>query len=430
MKRGFAIAFFLISFALILNIVEGAPDLLSENLISSGILEEGQTTLFQGDVRNQGDGIDTGNSYGSMKKISTGGITSPFKVGVISGGYNVKVIGQYAYVTNQTNDKGLFIIYDISDSTNPSLIGKHSLLSGGRGFDISGNYAYVTSGFGTPYAGYFEIYDISNPAQPLRVGSISIGDPAYDVAVSGNYAYVISDFTGEYGDFPGDFDISNPAAAANPNSDYLEVFDISNPANPTKVGGVNISYLTDIGNHAPLDVEISGNYLYIVISAPEPLIATNIITFSNNTGDTFEIYDISNPVNPVKIGGVRDGRRSSELYLVGNYAYMNIEDVVPANIGVYDISDPTNPRKVGKGTATSNIADIIVSNNNVYTRNSLAGDAFELFELTFQSTARFCIDSVNRAGCFDSTSGTILSEPTTAALAAGAFERLLILPAP
>lgn len=80
-------------------------------------------------------------------------------------GYDIHVVGDYVYVTN--ND-GLMII-DIQNPQNPQKVGE--LLSGGAlGLKVENNIAYIAS---TPSG--FVIANISNPSNPQLLGQDSVG---------------------------------------------------------------------------------------------------------------------------------------------------------------------------------------------------------------------------------------------------------------
>ena len=78
------------------------------------------------------------------------------------------------------------------------------------------------------------------------------GGAARGVAVSGNYAYVAAEYGG------------------------LQVIDVSNPANPERVGGRT----NDLGG-IPTGVAVSGNYAYVA-----------------DFGAGLQVIDVSNPANP------------------------------------------------------------------------------------------------------------------------------------
>src|SRR5439155_17255565 len=93
-------------------------------------------------------------------------------------------------------------------------------------------------------------------------------------ALSGNYAYVADDAAG------------------------LQVIDVSNPANPQRVGGYDTS-------GSASGVAVSDKYAYVA------------------DGNGLQVIDVSNPANPQRIGGYdTDGGDAKSVAVSANYAYM------------------------------------------------------------------------------------------------------------
>lgn len=97
---------------------------------------------------------------------------------------------------------------------------------------------------------------------------------AYAVAVSGSYAYVAEFREGE------------------PGQGHLQVVDISNPTDPQRRGGY------DMSGH-PTAVEVSGNHAYVV-DAKHWYGGGNQHVFGNG----LVILDISNPASPQRVGSL------------------------------------------------------------------------------------------------------------------------------
>ncbi len=94
----------------------------------------------------------------------------------------------------------------------------------------------------------------------------------YAVAVNGNYAYVGV-------------------------SGGLQVIDVSNPANPQRVGG----YATNRWGSDGSDVAVSGNYAYVAATLEGLL-----------------VIDVSNPANPQRVGGYDNSGRAYVVAESGN----------------------------------------------------------------------------------------------------------------
>jgi hypothetical protein len=100
----------------------------------------------------------------------------------------------------------------------------------------------------------------------------------------------------------------------------LEIVDFANPADPQKLGHLNLS--AEI-----YDVKKQGNLLYLACA---------------DLG--LRIVDVSNPYWPLLIGGLETGNDAWDIELVGTFAY-----VVDGYYGLFiiDVSDPANPVLIG-----------------------------------------------------------------------------------
>jgi hypothetical protein len=74
--------------------------------------------------------------------------------------------------------------------------------------EVSGNYAYCL------YSNGLQILDITNPVSPVIVGSAFFPTNDGALKISGDYAYIVSGSDG-----------------------HFQIFNISDPANPTSEGG-------------------------------------------------------------------------------------------------------------------------------------------------------------------------------------------------
>jgi hypothetical protein len=160
-------------------------------------------------------------------------------------------------------------------------------------------------------------------------------------------------------------------------SNALVVFDITNPASLVQVG-----YLQNGDGGAKLNspesLFISGNYAYI-------------ITGTNTTGDTLEIVDISNPVNPTHVGSISNGEGGANfsgggyVFVLGNYAY--IPAYTQDALVIINISNPVNPTFVGSiangtgGAALDGAFQIYVSGDYAYV-TAWWGDALEIINIS------------------------------------------------
>ncbi|MFX1536532.1 MAG: LVIVD repeat-containing protein, partial [Promethearchaeota archaeon] len=155
-------------------------------------------------------------------------LARPKKISVIEvegGVFGVSVRNDLAYIA--TDDSHEFLIADVSDPANPTIIGSYQANDELRRVELDGNFAYVVS-----FNEGLLIFNIQDPTNPTLVGQFNDGGQGTSVAISGDIAF----FT----------DIS----------DGLEVLDISNKSSPHEIA-------TFIEYYGAFDVEIHGDVLYM-----------------------------------------------------------------------------------------------------------------------------------------------------------------------
>jgi hypothetical protein len=111
----------------------------------------------------------------------------------------VDVSGKVAYSAATvwkpaTGFRGALHILDVSDPTNPALLGTYTTTAGYIGLAVSSQYAFLAEGIynassSDPVPNGLQVLDVSDPGNPVRIGQVA-GINASSVAVSGNYAYV------------------------------------------------------------------------------------------------------------------------------------------------------------------------------------------------------------------------------------------------
>src|SRR5262249_43751851 len=131
--------------------------------------------------------------------------------------------------------------------------------------------------------------------------------------------------------------VSNKYAFVTIEDGGLEVIDLSNPADPHRLGGYAMSGVANA-------VAVSGNYAYVTESR-----------WWNGTqylGGGLHVIDISNAASPQRLGVYPNHQPvGAELFnsdarsvaVYGNYAYVNFGE----HLEVIDVSNPANPRQVG-----------------------------------------------------------------------------------
>ncbi|KKN62829.1 hypothetical protein LCGC14_0507810 [marine sediment metagenome] len=197
-------------------------------------------------------------------------------------GYDVHVVGDYAYVTN---DDGLMIV-DISNPSKPVKVGEVNIAGGALTSQISDDIAYISSV--TPG---FIITNISDPQNPQIIGQTIDASSGYQILISGSLAYVSHESSG------------------------LSIFNISDPSNPI---GVDYEY-----NQYTTGLEIVDSILYV----GNPVVGLRIYNISNPT-------DISLIKTIPGTSGIFDIHITNDIMFLACHQY---------GIKVFDITIPTSP---------------------------------------------------------------------------------------
>ena len=181
---------------------------------------------------------------------------------------------------------------DVSDPANPNFMGFYNMSDDGiYSFDIENDYVYSVGTYN------FSIFDVSNPISIVK--SFSNSTPYNDIIVENSISYM-----------------------ASPQS--LDVFNVSNPSSPIKVGTDDYSGIVKITKYGDFlfGRTISGDIIIYDVQDPYSPHAVGAfdtffgqvvaITHYDNylfaleneypKGSAVEIYDISNPYNPVLEG--------------------------------------------------------------------------------------------------------------------------------
>jgi len=407
------------------NITIGNDTYIGNGLVvgSGGILSQGGLSVSGGDIRHTGGSLI--QTVGSDPVI-VGGVSSST---VMDNAYGVYVSGKYAYTTGL--DSHTLSIVDISDNTNPTIVGSFSGVAHGwenpTDVVINGGHAYVTF-----VSSSLAIIDISDPYEPNLVGSISSSTLLFasSVYVSGRYAYVTSM---GFISVPGSFsiiDISDPAAPyfvdslvfsdTGASSSYvsgkyayvvsrgevsltpgsLRIIDISDPTNQTIVGSVASSTVLQAAN----SVYVSGKYAYVASTVSDSLTVVDISSstapfiagvaqdsdvldgatsvhvsgkyayVANNGDNSLRIIDISDPIAPTVVGGVKDATSldgTASVFVSGKYAYVTAGGSDSLNI--IDLTGIDAPTANIGALQSSNISvtDNLIIGNDTYIGNGL-----------------------------------------------------------
>ncbi len=284
------------------------------------------TAAFEGDVAIVRYGVPDDNTdqepYGIWDVTDPSNPTflsvlniGPVSLGHHEGGdlgdkpYDAKAVaGNYFYVLRQVvrtpRDSRLKIV-DISDPGNPVVVGDWQddwqVWLIGLSLNESATRAYITGLWPPPYGGfathvYLYIVDIQNPSQPTEIGryvfpvlgtpsSVSIARPTSDDAL-----VVLADHSWQSG-----------------SCGILHILDTSDPAGISEISSFDLPQSSSVACN-------DGGDLFI---ATDVAIRGNLVYSTWLTGGVRAI-DISDPANPVAVGSFSDGRKFSDIALLGD----------------------------------------------------------------------------------------------------------------
>ena len=221
--------------------------------------------------------------------------------------------GNYLVINSREN--GTYFV-SVINKKSPSIVSHYTTLEMATGLCVYGNYVFLCS----RYYG-IEIVDISDIYNPIYVTQISkVNEEYYDCCVSDGYLYV-----------------SVWAQMK------IEIYSLTDVCNPEYVNTIMID--GEAGGISVID-----GILYVATGYHSRNTYTTTESPGYGMGNGMEIYDVSNPQNPIWLSSSKiDGRyRYSgfdhwRVKVDGKYAYFtNIYN----GIYIYDVSDLTAPKRV------------------------------------------------------------------------------------
>jgi hypothetical protein len=343
------------------------------------------TTMMAHHAAISGNYAYVATLYDGLRIIDLSNPLQPMEVAAcdtIGRTYDVTVTGCHAVTTKYSESDAYLNIWNIANPANPVFEGMiPTQLIGSARVASSGNLVCTTNA--DPYYSVM-VVDISNPAAPLEVSSFGLGggvnrmeivgslaygagfgvrtvdisDPYHlceltqmrvvnvsglDVATRGSYAYLIAHQSGM-------------------GTDGVEVFEVSNPAEPE-----SLSYVLQENGQ---QIEIAGDYAYVVdlhylytyslanpvtpqcvdmLNIPDPPEYLGLTTSDGylyyGCLSGFYVYSLSNPAAPQLVGSCNLGSGGwvFDLDVAGHYAY--VADGY-GGLRIVDVSNPTNPTEV------------------------------------------------------------------------------------
>jgi hypothetical protein len=285
------------------------------------------------------------------------------------GGYDIHLSGPLAFVSGFYHTYG-FAILDISDSTRPHVISR-TMTPNDRfavWADWTSNWAYVADMVG------LAVMDVSNINSPAYDTTLLAAHYAWDVCIDGPRAYVADGAAGlrvldvtdpaapvELGGIDTLFGDSRTAAARDSFAfvgwmpwPSLRTIDVTDPTRPTMAGGCPVF-------DPPKDMVLRDSLLYVaqsyrfqVVNVARPrqptLVGSCVLqdaSYGLSLVDSlayvasypFSIINVSDPTDPVVVGTIAQGAWNGSVR--DTFLFISTGDVL-----VYSIADPTQPRLI------------------------------------------------------------------------------------
>lgn len=298
------------------------------------------------------------------------------------GGGNTSLVGRwaagppYAFIVEDnivyTASGGILQILDISNPSEPQLLGQIS--TSGIISDVAkeGNYVYLAeedSGL--------KILDVSNLINPVQVGELLLPGPVKKLIARNQILYVAE---GEYyssGQWIGG---------------GLRTINISDPINPQMLAFFDSddspNYMSLVGNYIYMDVYFYYPETYI-ISVLNPSNPFPVGSFPHRFGNAvhagnllyvaaqyyegagLKILNVANPAYPSLLSQTVFPGGAKDVFINGNYAfvtngeYWNGNRWVQGRIWTFDISDPNSPIEIAFHESPGHVASLSISGNTL-----------------------------------------------------------------
>ena len=259
--------------------------------------------------------------------------------------WEIAVQGTTVYVVTTGGPEARLQLFDVSAPTAPVPLGnifldENATASLWKGIEIEGSLVYVSV-----RSAPFMIVDVADPMNPTLLGSISVfgtGDAGGDVTLRGSIAYV----TGPAGLQL--FDVSIPSSPIHTGTypgnytsaalygDHLVTTDISEGCKVFHPGDHDLA--NELGRK-------SGYTLSVCINGPLAYIG----------GDNLLVLDISDPTAPTTVGQVQLFNSTRAIDVDGTSLFL-----VNGSLHVYDIADPTTPMPLDIVSTPGTARDVII----------------------------------------------------------------------
>lgn len=300
--------------------------------------------IFTSDVYVDGNYAYTGNN--GFRVFDVSDKSHPVQVGYNpTDGAIVRTAGDVAvYIRESMSANNPVMVMDISDPTNPSLLGQYNSPVMTNDLELRDNYAFVSCWWDG-----VRVVNFDDPAAPVlsahTMGWTSGGTPgvtfcyAQAIDVEGDYLYIL-----DYGPFEAE------------DTRGLYILDITDVLNPSL-----ISRFTDFESYG-YDLDVVGNFVYI----------------ADNYGG-LEVIDVTDKNNPVTRGYVALPDGANSVKVTENHAF--VADYINGGIQVVNVTDPDNPGVAGYYARTGCFAlGVDVEGRDIFVADGAGG--FQIYNTT------------------------------------------------
>ncbi|MFW9862806.1 MAG: LVIVD repeat-containing protein [Candidatus Thorarchaeota archaeon] len=223
-----------------------------------------------------------GDGNGGLKIIDWANLSNPNLLSQYTGEYSwdVEVEGNTAFVANGFMGSGdRLTIVNITDPTNPMLLGSHTTVGDATDIEVAENLAFVT----TSYAG-ITVFDVSNRTNPVQVGQYT-GQSTSNAEL-------------------GDLEIVDNLA-------YLSYWE----------KGLKVLNISDISS-----IELVAEFNESLNAFSVHIERDSSLGFLCDHELGLVVLDISIPTQPNEIGQYFDGGKPNRIQVVDNLVYMTDSD--------------------------------------------------------------------------------------------------------
>lgn len=293
--------------------LEASFDLTSAN--SGNTTANGISITYSGNYVYLGRNLSAGREFYIFDVSSTSDPTLVGQAEMTGSPNSLAVVGNYVYAAT-TDDNGELAIINISNPSAPtvSIFNLNNANSGNNkadGLSIATDGSYLYLGRTNSGGREFFIFDLVDPANPALVGQLVLsGNPNY-LAVSNNYVFV---------------------ASSDDNSEF-QVIDVSNKAAPFLAAVLNLNSGNDKADG--LSISYDSGYAYL--------------GRANSAAPEYYSIDVAAPAAPVIFGTLEIGANVSSVHFdpASKYSFL-VTAGTTNNFGVIDNADPASPAILGQ----------------------------------------------------------------------------------